>query len=105
MKKTHIAAVILIVAIVIGAGFYVSHMVFTDPFTWEAQIEYMDPISDVIVEPDVEIFNSNAINPTVDICIGGGGGGSLNCQGEDGGGDENVDIEDGEGTGNGEGGN
>ena len=107
MKKSHIAVVILIMAIVIGAGYYMSNLLFGgDPLTWEAQVEYMDPISDTLSEPDEEIFNRNAINPTVDICIGGGSGGSLDCQGgeDQGGGDVNVDIDDGDGeeAGNGE---
>ena len=95
MKKSHIAVVVLIVSIVIGGGYYLTNTLFGDPFTWEAPVEYMDPISGVLVEPSEEIFNKRAVNPTVDICIGGSGGGSLNCQAPDGGGGE-VDAGGGE---------
>lgn len=70
MKKTEIAAVVLIAMLVIGGGYYMSNLLFGDPFERSASVEYMDKLVDGIVEPSIEIYNINAVNPTVTVCIG-----------------------------------
>ena len=70
MRKTEIAAVVLIASLVIGGGYYLSNTLFGDPFERTATVEYMDALVDGIIDPDIEIYNLNAVNPTVTVCIG-----------------------------------
>jgi hypothetical protein len=70
MKKTEIAAVIFI-GVLVAMGFYfLLDTVAQDPFKKTANVEYMDAISNQLAEPDVEVFNREAVNPTVEVEIG-----------------------------------
>jgi len=102
MKKTEIAAVVLIAMLVIGGGYYLSNLVFGDPFDSTASVEYMDKLEDGIVDPSVEVYNINAVNPTVTVCIGKDDEGNIiDCNAEAGTGNQGGnESPDGGGTDN-----
>jgi hypothetical protein len=62
--------VILIAAISALVAYFAANAVLKDPSEESVTIEYIDPISAVIVDPDPEVFNPVAINPTVEVKIG-----------------------------------
>lgn len=70
MKKTEIAAVILIGVLVALGSYWALDAIAGDPFKKPESIQYMDPISDKLADPDPELFNRDAINPTVEVTVG-----------------------------------
>lgn len=56
----------------IGAAFsvWITNMILGDPDKASLTYKYMNPISSAVAEPDVDIFNVNAINPTVEVYVG-----------------------------------
>ncbi len=72
MKSTDIAMVILIASVSVGIAFAVVSAIPSLKQSDEAvKVKTIDPYSADINEPDETVFNSNAINPTVDVTIGG----------------------------------
>ena len=74
MKKTDIAMIILIA----GVGILVAYFIAVNiPFLKipEKGVEgqTVDPIRSEISEPSKSVFNAEAINPTVEIVVGGSG--------------------------------
>lgn len=74
MKKNEIALLILIVSICGLIAFFIGNSLLGDKVSEPVKVETIDPISADIDEPSKDIFNANAINPTVPINIGGGDG-------------------------------
>jgi hypothetical protein len=70
MKKTAIAAIILVAGLVGFASYYLFDFFLGDPFERQFAVEYMDTVSDRLNDPNPELFNREAINPTVEISIG-----------------------------------
>ena len=70
MKKSDWAAIILIVALVGIASYFVVGAIMTSPSENPQSVPIATEITSDIVEPSKEIFNSDAINPTVRITIG-----------------------------------
>lgn len=74
MKKTDIAMIILIASVaVIGAFFVGNSLPFLKPSEEGVKVKTIDPITAEIEEPDPEVFNKDAINPTVEVVVGGNG--------------------------------
>lgn len=71
MKKTDIAMLILIASVSVGVAFFAAKAVFGDTYTGNAKVKTIDMINSSIVEPSPEIFNKDAINPTVQVQING----------------------------------
>lgn len=74
MKKTDIAMVVLIA----GVGILIAYFVATNISFLElpekgVEVQTMEPISSEVSEPSNKVFNSEAINPTVEIVVGGNG--------------------------------
>ncbi|HCR56008.1 TPA: hypothetical protein DIV49_03470 [Candidatus Saccharibacteria bacterium] len=72
MKKTDIAMIILIASISVGLAYATVSAIpglqlSDDP----VQVPTMERYSADVKEPDPAIFNEDAINPTVDVTIGG----------------------------------
>jgi hypothetical protein len=82
MKNTDIAAIVLIAVIFTLGAYYVVDKVVGDPYERRVNVEYMDKISSTILQPDPEVFNRDAINPTVEVWIGQGSEGN-NQTGDD----------------------
>lgn len=70
MNKSRIAALILIVSVVAGLGFYISKITFGDKQLKPVNVPTAQPISATIEQqPSAAVFNAQAINPTVKINI------------------------------------
>jgi len=72
MKKSDIAMIILIASISILVSYFVAKAVLGDVQNQSVKVKTADPISTHITQPDSTVFNSNAINPTVQVIIGNG---------------------------------
>ncbi len=70
MKKSDIAILIVIIAISLGASYFIGRAVLTSFVQRDTQIEVTDSISSDLVPPSETVFNQNAINPAVPINIG-----------------------------------
>jgi hypothetical protein len=76
MKKTDIAMIILIASISVLVSYFVARSIFGDVYSGTAKVKTIDKIDSTIVAPSTDIFNSNAINPAVQVQINGTGSGS-----------------------------
>jgi hypothetical protein len=71
MKKSDIAMIILIASVSILVAYFVAKSVVGDVQNQSAKVKVAEPISSTVDQPDPRIFNTNAINPTVEVIIGG----------------------------------
>jgi flagellar basal body-associated protein FliL len=81
MKKTDIAMIILIVSISVLVTYFVAKAVIGDVSKQSVKVKTAEAISAELVQPDPAVFNTNAINPTVEVTIGGNGSASSALQG------------------------
>jgi len=70
MKRTDIAAIILIASLSVGVAYFVADAIIGKPSNASVKVKTTQLISAEIDQPDSKIFNSNAINPTVEVVIG-----------------------------------
>lgn len=70
MKKSDIAMIILIASVSILIAYFVANSLVGDAQSQAVKVKVAEPISDTVDKPNAEIFNSNAINPTVEVIIG-----------------------------------
>jgi len=72
MKRTDIAMIILIASVSVLVAYFVASGLFGSAgANGTTVVQTIDPISATIVEPEADIFNSNAINPTNEVRITG----------------------------------
>ena len=71
MKKTDIAMIILIASVSVLIAFFIAKSLFGDVYTGSVRVKTIDKIDAVIVNPNPDIFNKNAINPAVQVQING----------------------------------
>lgn len=71
MKKTDIAMIILIASISILVSYFVAKAIVGDVQNESVKVKTTDPITTEVVEPDKSVFNKDAVNPTVEVIIGG----------------------------------
>jgi len=69
MKKTDIAMILLIAIVSIVVAFFVTRSIFGGSATEAVKVDTMEKITSQVTEPDPAIFNSNAINPAVEVQI------------------------------------
>ena len=69
MKSTDIALIIFIAIVSIGISYFGMNALMGDPSD-KYEIEYINDISGVVVEPDAETFNVTALNLNEDVNIG-----------------------------------
>lgn len=70
MKQSDIFSIIIIATVgTLGAYFGVNSFL-GDPNLQSVQLKTIDAISATLEEPDPELFNSSAINPTVEVYVG-----------------------------------
>lgn len=73
MKKTDIAMLILIASVAVLVTFFIGNSLpFLKPSEEGVKVKTVTAISEDIEEPDTTVFNENAINPTVEVVVGGG---------------------------------
>lgn len=80
MKKSDIAMIILIASISVMVAYFVAKAVIGDTQNQSVKVKTVDSISTNITQPDSSVFNSNAVNPTVQVIIGDQSGGSSSSQ-------------------------
>lgn len=71
MKKTDLAMIVFIASISILIAYFVGNSIFGGITTKGEQVKTIDPISTSVQEPDPTVFNTNAINPAVEVQITG----------------------------------
>lgn len=72
MKSTDIAMIILIASVSVGVAYAaVSAIPGLKQSSELVKVKTIEKYSETLDEPDPAIFNSSAINPTVDVTIGG----------------------------------
>jgi len=71
MKKSDVAMIVLIASMSVIIAYFIANAIIGDVKNEAVKVKTTDPITADIEEPDKTIFNSNAINPTVEVIIGG----------------------------------
>lgn len=51
-------------------AYFLMNYFLGDPLEKTVSFEYLEPVSADLVEPDSEVFNAGAINPTVEVFVG-----------------------------------
>lgn len=74
MKKTDVAMIIFIASVSILVAYFVGNSIFSSVITKGEKVKVIDPISSTVEAPSPLIFNSDAINPSVQVQITGSGG-------------------------------
>jgi len=70
MKRTDLALIVLIAAVSAGIAYFVAHSVFGNmTSTQGTSVQTVDAITSTVEQPDAEIFNDDAINPSVNVEI------------------------------------
>lgn len=69
MKKSDIAMIVLIASISVILSFFIAKSVFGDVYNGSEKVKTIEIITSDIVEPGADIFNKDAINPTIPINI------------------------------------
>jgi len=70
MRGSSLATVVLIAIVATVVAALVVNSLLGDPDDASVSIKYMDIISADVVQPDPEVFNGEAINPTVEVYVG-----------------------------------
>lgn len=71
MKRSEIAAIIAIASLSIVIAYIAANAIIGKPDSKSVKVKTTTSISSTIEEPDSKIFNKDAINPTVEVVIGG----------------------------------
>ena len=71
MKQKDIALIVVIVIISGSISFFVSKWLFSVPAGRQTKVEIVTPITTEFNQPDSRYFNSDSIDPTQNITIGG----------------------------------
>ena len=70
MKRSDIATIILIASISVMVAYFVADAVIGKPSSKNETVPAATPISAAVESPDPNIFNKDAINPTIEVQIG-----------------------------------
>lgn len=71
MKQSDVITIILISTIGMLAAYFAGNAILGDPNMESVTYKVVDPIiSSELMEPDPELFNEDAINPTVEVTVG-----------------------------------
>lgn len=74
MKRTEVAMIVLVASLSMMLTFTLVQSIFGDMVKQSVQVEKATPISQDISKPAKRIFNEEAINPTVEVCVEGSNG-------------------------------
>ncbi|HWT40828.1 MAG TPA: hypothetical protein VN081_06220 [Dongiaceae bacterium] len=69
MKKTDIAMIILIATVSVMVAFFVTRAIFGGSANQAVKVKTVEKMTADVTPPDPAIFNSNAINPAVEVQI------------------------------------
>lgn len=70
LKQSDIFTIIIVATIGMLGAFFLSDAILGNPDMEKTTFSVVEPITDSIMQPDAELFNSKAINPTVEVEIG-----------------------------------
>ena len=70
MKQSDLITIILVASVGMLATFFVGNAILGNPDLEKAEFKTVNEISTSLEEPDPELFNREAINPTVEVEIG-----------------------------------
>ena len=70
MKSSDIISIIIIAIIGSVATALMLNVVLGDPNDKKVTFKKIESVSTTLVEPDAELFNSGALNPTVEVYVG-----------------------------------
>ena len=70
MKRSDFATIALIAGFSAIVAFALANIFLGDPNNESVTVQYMDLITGDLAQPDPELFNPFAINPTVEIYVG-----------------------------------
>lgn len=70
MKTSDYVTVGFIALFVTGLAYFAVNSLLGDPKTKTVRFEYLEGVSSSLVDPNDEIFNAGAINPTVEVYVG-----------------------------------
>jgi hypothetical protein len=70
MKKNELALIILIVSIAMAATYFTVAAFIPAPGKTPVKVEVAEAIEPTVVQPSKDVFNKDAINPTVKVSIG-----------------------------------
>ena len=71
MKRSEIALIILVVAVSLFSSYFLLNAILGKPDESSVEVKTIDPLEPEVVKPNKNVFNGEAINPTVEIIIGG----------------------------------
>lgn len=70
MKKSDLATIVLIAGFTTIVAFVLANVFLGDPNEESVSVKYLDVVSSELDQPDQELFNAQAVNPTVEIVVG-----------------------------------
>jgi len=70
MKGSSLATVVLVAIIATVLAALAVNAILGDPNDESVDITYMDVVDPGVSEPDPEVFNNLAVNPTVEVYVG-----------------------------------
>ena len=70
MKQSDIFTIILTASIGVIVSFILVNVLLGDPNSYYVMFKTIDPIDSGLSEPDPEMYNVDAINPTVEVYVG-----------------------------------
>ena len=70
MKQSDIFTIVIIALVGTLAAFFGVSSFLGDPDKASAEVKVVQPVSASLTEPDSELFNPDAINPTVEVYVG-----------------------------------
>lgn len=70
MKKSDMLTIAVIALISVMVAYFVAGTLIGQPSQDTVTIKEANPIKSTVTDPDPDIFNKNAINPTVEVQIG-----------------------------------
>lgn len=73
MKRTDIAMIIFIASLSVLLSYFITKTILGDTQNESEVVKTIDPITPEVKDPDERIFNGDAVNPTVEVYIGGEG--------------------------------
>ena len=70
MRRSDIITIALVAVIGLFCTYFLGQAIIGDPNEATASVKVIEPITVDLVNPDSEVFNENAINPTVEVYVG-----------------------------------
>jgi len=71
MKGSSLATVVLIATITTVATALILNAILGNPNDRTEEVVYLNTLNTEVIQPDPEVFNTRAVNPTVEVYVGG----------------------------------